>query len=101
MTNPDVIEKDGETYLSGRAVLMIIISEAVNMTELKPHLKCKKIVKEISKLMAIRRYGGGVSEIFEEIMKLKDPKEQKDFVFKIYDRFIFPDDIKFLLSKNS
>lgn len=97
MNNQDVIKREDGIYLSGRAVLAIIIGEAVNMTELKPHLKCKKIIKEMSKLMAIRKYGGTATEIFGKIMQIKKPQEQKDFASQIYNKFIYPEDIKFLL----
>ena len=97
MNNQDVIRKDNEIYLSGRAILTIIIGEAVNMTELKPHIKCKKIIKEISKLMATRRYGETATTIFKKIMQIKDPKEQKDFAFQIFNTFVFLEDIEFLL----
>ena len=98
MNNQEIVKKDDVIYLSGRVILTIIIGEAINMTELKPHLKCKRIIKEMSKLMAIRKYGGTATEIFEKIMNIKELKKQKEFAFKIYNKFIYPEDIEFLLS---
>ena len=98
MKNQDVIEKDGELYLSPKAVLVIIIDEAINETELISHIRCRKIIKEISKLMALRRYGGGATEIFNKIMKLQEPTERKDFVSNIYNKYVYLEDIDFLLS---
>lgn len=93
-----IIKKDGELYLSGEAVLTIIIEEAINATELKPHLKCIKILKEISKLMATRRYGSSATEIYKKIIQIIEAEKQKDFAYSIYNKFIYPSDIQYLLT---
>ncbi len=93
-----IIEKEGEIYLSGEAVLTIIIGEAINATELKPHLICIKILKEISKLMAMRRYGGSANEIYRKIVQIKEPEKVRDLAYSLYNKFIYPTDIQFLLT---
>ena len=47
--------------------------------------------------MATRRYGETATTIFKKIMQIKDPKEQKDFAFQIFNKFVFLEDIEFLL----
>lgn len=90
---------DGEElYFTPKGVLAVIITTATDFKdEPKATKKCKAIIQEISKLMAIRGYGKPAKKIYEEIMNIQDADGHRDFTNEIYNKYIFADDIDFLL----
>lgn len=97
MNNTETIDEN--TYISAKQVFILILVTVLfpDINEIKAYNICKCKINKISKLIATRRYGKTSNDIEKEILKIKNKEQLKNFVEKIYDKYIFQEDIIRLL----
>ena len=85
----DNIEK--EILINSRGVLNIILITVIfpDITKIKAYNNCKKKVERIAELLAIRKYAKNKNAALKEIFNIKKTSDIKEFVDKIYKKFIF------------
>ena len=99
MSNLEYKKINGEDYISARGVFKIILITVLfpDMREIKAYNICKNKINEISKILSTRRYGKTKQEIQNEIYKIKSKDQLQEFVEKVYNKYIFQEDIMRLL----
>ena len=90
-----------EILINSRGALNLILITVIfpDITEIKAYHNCKKKVERIAELLAIRKYAKNKNVALKEIFNIKKTSEIKEFVDKIYEKFIFQEDIMNLLNK--
>lgn len=83
----EIIEKDGETYFSKKACLLIIIGTYLflDINEYKAYLTCKRKTEYMALLLAMKKYYQNRSEAMKEIRNIKNIETLKEYVDKIDD----------------
>lgn len=99
MKDEDMKTVDGELYFSIRGVLKIIFITVIfpDMNEIKAYYNCKQKINIIAELLAVRRYRKTKKEVLKEISEIKTKEHLESFVEKIYEKYIFQEDITNLL----
>ena len=99
MKNEDVKTINEELYFSARGVLKLILITVIfpDINEIKAYHNCKQKINIIAELLAGRRYGKTKKDILKEISSIKTNKQLEDFVEKIYEKYIYQEDIMNLL----
>ncbi len=99
MNNTETIDEN--TYISAKGVLQLIFGTVLfpDINEMKAYKVCKCKINEITKLLAIRKYGKKVTDIEKEISRIRTKKQMYDFIDSIYEKYIFSEDIIELLRR--
>ena len=70
----EIIEKDGETYFSKKACLLIIIGTYLfpEIEEYNAYLTCRRKTEYMALLLAMKKYYQNKSEAMKEIRNIKE-----------------------------
>ena len=95
----EVIEHEGEIYLSYTGVLKLILGGYLfpQIDEVKAYHVCKRKIEYICYLLAIRRYCKNTKEAKKEIQNIRTTEQMQIYVDKIKD-YITSDDIQGILA---
>lgn len=95
----EVIEHEGEIYLSYIGVLKIILGTYLfpDIQEVKAYQVCKRKIEYICYLLAIRKYCKNTKEAMKEIQDIKTTEQMQIYVDKIKE-YITSDDIQGILA---
>lgn len=95
----EIIEKDGETYCSKKACLLIIIATYLfpEIDEYNAYLTCRRKTEYMAFLLAMKKYYKNKSEAMKEIRNIKNIETLKEYVDKI-DEFISSENLLDILS---
>lgn len=85
----EIIEKDGETYFSKKACLLLMLDSYLfpYIDEYKAYLTCKRKTEYMALLLATKGYCKNKSEAMQEIRNIKNVDTLLKYVDKI-DEFI-------------
>lgn len=92
-----------EELISAKGVIMIIIHSVIfpQVSEIKAYYNSKEILNKLCEIMAMNRYGKSKKDIYIEILNIKTVKQIKEFVNKIYGKYIFPYDVINVLNERN
>lgn len=93
------IEHNGEIYLSYTGVLKVILGTYLfpQIDEIKAYNVCKRKLKYICYLLAIRKYCKNTKEAMREIQSIKTTEQMQLYVDKIK-KYISSNDIQSILA---
>ena len=95
----EIIENEGEIYISYTGVLKMILCTYLfpQIDEINAYNTCKRKLDYICYLLAIRRYCNNKTEAMKEIQGIKTVQQMQMYVDKIKE-YITSDDIQSILA---
>lgn len=96
------MDNNEDILINCKGVLVIIFITVLfpDINEIEAYHNCKRKLEVISELLALRNYGKNKTQIMKEILNIKEQNQLREYVDKIYEKYIFQQDVINILNNN-